>query len=68
MREGFIKTILEQDIPQSEITISSAAMRRFWTMLTHYHGQLWNASEFGRSMGLTDKTVRSYLDTLTGTV
>jgi predicted AAA+ superfamily ATPase len=42
-------------------------MRRFWTMLAHYHGQLWNASELARSMSLTDKTVRSYLDILTGT-
>jgi predicted AAA+ superfamily ATPase len=42
-------------------------MRRFWTMLAHYHGQTWNASELARSMGLSDKTVRSYLDILTGT-
>ena len=42
-------------------------MRRFWTMLAHYHGQTWNSSELARSMGLSDKTVRSYLDILTGT-
>jgi predicted AAA+ superfamily ATPase len=42
-------------------------MRRFWTMLAHYHGQTWNASELARSMGLSDKTIRSYLDILTGT-
>jgi len=66
-REGFIQTFLERDIPQLGITIPSTAMRRFWTMLAHYHGQLWNASEFARSMGLTDKTVRSYLDILSGT-
>ena len=42
-------------------------MRRFWMMLAHYHGQTWNAAELARSMGLTDKTVRSYLDILTGT-
>ena len=66
-REGFVKTFLERDIPQLGITIPSAAMRRFWIMLAHYHGQLWNASEFARSMGLSDKTVRSYLDILTGT-
>jgi predicted AAA+ superfamily ATPase len=41
-------------------------MRRFWSMLAHYHGQTWNGSELGRAMGLTDKTVRSYLDILTG--
>jgi hypothetical protein len=66
-REGFMRTFLERDIPQLGITIPSAAMRRFWTMLAHYHGQTWNASEVGRSMGLSDKTVRAYLDILTGT-
>lgn len=66
-REGFIRTFLERDIPQLGITIPSQAMRRFWTMLAHYHGQTWNASELARSMGLSDKTVRSYLDILTGT-
>jgi hypothetical protein len=66
-REGFIRTFLERDIPQLGISIPATAMRRFWTMLAHLHGQTWNASELGRSMGLTDKTVRSYLDILTGT-
>lgn len=66
-REGFIRTFLERDIPQLGITIPSAAMRRFWTMLAYYHGQNWNASELARSMGLSDKTVRSYLDILAGT-
>ncbi len=66
-REGFIRTFLERDIPQLGISIPAAAMRRFWTMLAHLHGQTWNASELGRSMGLTDKTVRAYLDILTGT-
>jgi hypothetical protein len=66
-REGFIRTFLERDIPQLGISIPAPAMRRFWTMLAHYHGQTWNASELGRSMGLSDKTVRSYLDILAGT-
>jgi len=66
-REGFIKTFLERDIPQLGISIPAPAMRRFWTMLAHFHGQTWNASELARSMGLSDKTVRSYLDILTGT-
>jgi len=65
-REGFIRTFLERDIPQLGISIPSTAMRRFWTMLSHYHGQYWNSSELARSMGLSDKTVRSYLDILTG--
>ncbi|MDQ6996969.1 MAG: ATP-binding protein [Mariprofundus sp.] len=66
-REGFIRTFLERDIPMLGITIAPTAMRRFWTMLAHFHGQTWNASELGRSMGLSDKTVRSYLDILTST-
>ena len=66
-REGFIRTFLERDIPQLGINIPAIAMRRFWTMLAHYHSQTWNASELGRSMGLSDKTVRSYLDILSGT-
>jgi predicted AAA+ superfamily ATPase len=66
-REGFIRTFLERDIPQLGINIPAVTMRRFWTMLAHYHGQTWNAAEIGRSMGLSDKTVRSYLDILTGT-
>jgi hypothetical protein len=66
-REGFIRTFLERDIPQLGITIPASAMRRFWTMLAHYHGQYWNASELARALGLSDKTVRGYLDLLTGT-
>jgi len=66
-RNNFIRTFLERDIPQLGINIPANAMRRFWTMLAHLHGQTWNASEIGRSMGLSDKTVRNYLDILTGT-
>ncbi len=65
-RDNFISTFLERDIPQLGITIPAAAMRRFWTMLAHYHGKTWNGSELARSMSLSDKTVRSYLDILTG--
>jgi predicted AAA+ superfamily ATPase len=66
-RDGFVRTFLERDVPQLGIGVPAAAMRRFWTMLAHYHGQTWNASALGRSMGLSDKTVRGYLDVLTGT-
>jgi len=64
-REGFVRTFLERDIPQLGINIPTTAMRRFWTMLAHYHAQTWNASELSRAMGVSDKTVRSYLDILT---
>jgi predicted AAA+ superfamily ATPase len=63
-RRGFIQTFLERDLPQLGITVRSTTMRRFWTMLAHYHGQTWNASEFGRSFGVADTTVRNYLDIL----
>lgn len=63
-RRGFIQTFLERDLPQLGITIRSTTMRRFWNMLSHYHGQTWNSSEFGRSFGVADTTVRNYLDIL----
>ena len=66
-RDGFVRTFLERDVPQLGIRIPAPAMRRFWTMLAHWHGQTWNASELGRALGVSDKTVRGYLDLLTGT-
>jgi predicted AAA+ superfamily ATPase len=64
-RLGFIRTFLERDLPQLGIRIDARALRRFWNMLAHYHGQVWNAAEFSRSFGVSDTTVRRYLDTLT---
>ena len=66
-RKGFIKTFLERDLPQLGITIRAVTLRRFWTMVAHYHGQIWNSSEFSRSFGVADTTVRNYLDLLTST-
>ena len=64
-RQQFVTTFLERDLPQLGIQVSATTLRRFWTMLAHYHGQVWNASEFGRSFGVADNTVRNYLDILT---
>lgn len=64
-RTGYVRTFLERDLPQLGITVSAATMRRFWTMLAHYHGQTWNSSELARSFGVADTTVRAYLDHLT---
>jgi predicted AAA+ superfamily ATPase len=64
-RQGYIRTFLEQDLPQLGVHIGADTMRRFWTMLAHYHGQTWNASEIARSFGVADTTVRGYLDRLT---
>ncbi len=63
-RESFIKTYLEMDIPQLGINIPSIQLRRFWTMLAHYNGQLWNASQIALSLGISAPTVRNYLDIL----
>ena len=65
-RRSFVRTFLERDIPQLGITVPAAALERFWTMLAHWHGQTWNASSLGRSMSASDKTVRGYVDLLTG--
>lgn len=66
-REGFVRTFLERDLPQFGVRVGAPVMRRFWTMLAHGHGQVWNASALGRALGLTDKTVKGYLDDLTQT-
>lgn len=65
-RSDFIRTFLERDIPQLGITIPAETLRRFWSMVAHYHGQLWNATEFGRSLGASENTARRYLDILAG--
>lgn len=65
-RENFIRTFLERDIPQLGIRIPAVTMRRFWTMLAHLHGQLWNAAELARALGSKEDTARRYLDILTG--
>lgn len=64
-RRGLIRTFLERDIPQLGVKVPSSTLRRFWTMLAHYHGQTWNSSEFARSFGVADTTVRHYLEILT---
>lgn len=63
-RESFIRTYLEMDLPQLGIRVPSPQIRRFWTMLAHMHGQLWNASKIAGSLGITAPTVRHYLDIL----
>jgi predicted AAA+ superfamily ATPase len=65
-RKNFIQTFLERDLPQWGMSLPSAMLLRFWTMLAHYHGQIWNASEPARSLGISETTIRQYLDTLEG--
>ncbi|MDD2710519.1 MAG: ATP-binding protein [Verrucomicrobiae bacterium] len=66
-QEEFVRTLVERDMPQLGIMIPSATLRRFWTMLTHYHAQIWKGSELSRSMGTSEPTMRKYLDILTST-
>ena len=65
-REQYVATFLERDLPQLGITIPAATLRRFWTMLCHYHGQVLNYAELARAFGISDMTVRRYLDILEG--
>ena len=64
-RRSFIETFLERDLPQLGITVPAPALFRFWTMLAHYHGQVWKATDPARSLGVSEPTVRRYLDLLT---
>ena len=66
-REAFVGTFLERDLPQLGVRTAGPTLRRFWSMLAHYHGQIWNSSEFARSFGVSDTTVRHYLDLLSST-
>lgn len=65
-RKNFIQTLIEHDLPQLGVRATPSALLRFWTMLAHYHGQTWNASEPARALGVSEPTARSYLDLLEG--
>jgi predicted AAA+ superfamily ATPase len=65
-RENFIRTFIERDIPQMGFQFPSTTVRRFWQMVAHVHGRIWNGSEIGASLGVSHTTVRRYLDLLTG--
>lgn len=65
-RHQFIQTFLERDVPQLGINIPAPALLRFWTMVAHCHGSIWNAADPARSLGIGESTVRRYLDLLTG--
>jgi uncharacterized protein len=64
-RKNFVRTLLERDFPQWGVRVPAAALQRFWTMLAHYHGQVWNAAEPARALGVSESTTRRYLDLLT---
>jgi uncharacterized protein len=65
-RQDFMTLFVERDLPQFGVTFPSAAIRRFWAMLAHYHGQTWNASELAKSFDVSQAIIRKKLDILTG--
>lgn len=65
-RNDFIRTFLERDIPQLGFKIPANTIRRFWIMMAHYHGQILNSSDIGRSLSISNPTVKHYIDILTG--
>jgi len=65
-RKQFLQTLLERDVPQLWLGIPSVALRRFWNMLAHYHGQVWDGAELARALSVSESTVRRSLDLLTG--
>jgi uncharacterized protein len=65
--ESFRATFLERDLPNLGIQVPAATIGRFWSMLAHFHGQIWNASEVARSMDCSNQTAGRYRDVLEGT-
>jgi len=66
-RGDFVRTFVERDIPALGIRLASDAIRRFWSMIAHYHGQVWSGAELARALAVSEGTVRHYLDLLVGT-
>lgn len=65
-RKSFMQAFLERDLPQWGIVAPALSLLRFWAMLAHYHGQVWNAADPARSLGVSEPTTRRYLDILSG--
>lgn len=65
-RKQFLQTFLERDIPQLGVSIPAETLRRFWNMMAHYHGQIWNGAELSRALAVGESTVRRYLDLMAG--
>ena len=63
-RSRFLRTFVERDLPQLGVSVPATTMRRFWTMVAHCHGNVWNNAELGRALGVTAPTIGTYLDTL----
>jgi predicted AAA+ superfamily ATPase len=65
-RRDYVRDFLQRDLTELGVTIPAATLGRFWNMVAHYHGGIWNAAEFARSLGTSEPTARHYLDLLSG--
>ena len=63
-RKSFLQAFLERDLPQMGVGVPSANLSRFWSMLVHYHGRMFNGSQIGSNLGISHVTARRYLDLL----
>jgi uncharacterized protein len=63
-RDAFLRSFLERDMPQFGFRFPAATLQRFWTMVAHWHGQLWNAARLAQSMGVSAPAINRYLDAL----
>lgn len=66
-RKNYIISFIERDLPNIDVNLNSATMWKLWVFLSHYHGQLVNYSDIGRAIGVSDMTIRRYLDILSKT-
>jgi len=64
-RRQFMQSLLERDLPQWGVRVPATALLRMWTMVAHWHGQIWSSAEPARALGVTQMTIRRYLDLLT---
>lgn len=65
-RRDYVRDFLQRDLSELGVTIPAATLRRFWSMVAHFHGGVWNAAEFARALGASENTARHYLDILSG--
>lgn len=66
-RDDFVRTFLERDLGALGVRVPATTLFRFWTMLAHYHAQLWNGAELARAFAMSETAVRHYLDVLSDT-
>ncbi len=67
-RLDFVRTFLQRDLPQLGVRIPAVTLERFWSMLAHVHGQVWNGSRLASGFGVSHTTVRRWLDLLCATL